>query len=243
MSSVNANPLESGTQQSGSGRTKRRANTRKRAKARASGGGSGGPSMAQIVRMAHEVKNADLQASSTFSSTAYTPFLLNNINQGTGGTNRTGREIQLESIRLSFFFTLPSTSSGDIIRVIVAQDRETRGVAFGTADVLQNNTYGYQQILSSHNFDNVPSRFKILLDEVVPLNPLTVTNAGVYQPVFTRKLYHIDLKGRAHYFNTTGNGVVDIDSGSIYMLLMNFNSTAGQQPNYNFDSRLVFRDV
>jgi hypothetical protein len=197
-----------------------------------------------IVRATHEKKNLDtVSYNNTLSGTAYTAFLLNSINQGTGANNRTGREVLLDSLRLSMLLYNASTQTGDLARVVVVQDKECRGSAAGTADVLQASTFGTAQLLSSHNFDNVPTRFKVLFDKtyrLVPTVSTSATNAAWNEP-FIHDVCHIPLRGKTHFYNTSGNGIGDIDSGSIYLFVFGYASAA--ESVFSLDSRLIYRDI
>jgi len=221
----------------GRGRTKRRGASRDRSQSRT-------PNVRKIIQASHERKNADLVVSgSTLSGTAYTPYLLNAINQGSAGNNRTGREVALESLRVSIELANAPANTGDLVRILIIEDHECRGVAAGTADVLTNNTFGVEQLLSSYNFDNVPTRFKILADRLYALTPTVSTSAtnAAWNAPLVHDVIHVPLKGRTHYYNTTGNGISDIDSNSIYLLVMG--QATANEADFSFDSRLVFRDL
>jgi hypothetical protein len=201
------------------------------------------PSVAQVIRMSHEPKNLDLSASSSTSTTAYSVTVLNNISQGVGGVNRTGRQVLLENLRIQLIFSAnAATETGDVVRIIIVKDKECRGVTPGLGDVLTNNTYGLSSIASSHNFDNVPSRFQIIYDEVVALHPTSYYGTvgylnNPYYPVLINK----KLGSKTHYYNTNAGNVTDIDSGGLFMFILNNSGSA--QTTYQLDQRLVFRDI
>jgi len=200
------------------------------------------PSVAQVIRMSHEPKNADYQAFPSTSATGYNVTLLNGIVQGTSGTTRTGRQVMLEQLRVQLIFFPSQTASGDVVRVILVRDRETRGATPGLGDVLNVNTYGLTSVASSYNFDNVPSRFTILSDTVVALHPtIYVTSAALPNAVYVPLLIEKKLGTKTHYYNTTVGNVTDVDSGGIFMFILNV--AAAFQTQYQVDSRVVFRDI
>jgi hypothetical protein len=200
-------------------------------------------SVSAIVRASHEPKNLDLTGNFSCSTTTGTLQCLNLIQQGSSGNNRTGRQVKLEHLRLNMFFQAANNEPNDLFRVIVFIDKESRGANPVVGDVLTNTTFGFGAILSSHNFDNVPTRFKILHDEVItPVATVSVsaTNALWNEPIYHR-LMHIPLSHLVHYYNTSAGTIADIDSGALFFLVYGAQSTnAGL---VEFDSRMVFRDL
>lgn len=199
--------------------------------------------MAQVVRLSHEPKNLDQQSSSTLTGTT-TPFslLLNPINQGTGGNNRTGRQIQLEKLEFRLELTTdPLSLVDDTVRILVVWDRECRGSQIVAANVLTYNSTTDYQLVSPYVFDDVPNRLVVLHDEAFSLptrmSPTTTTaNTGRF--TVSRAL---KLARRVHYYNTTGSGIVDIDSGSLTLFVFTQNST--HPSSLNLATRIVFRDL
>ncbi len=203
-------------------------------------------SVQRIIRASHEPKNYDVYVNgpALSSSTAPFTFLVNDVDQGTGGTNRTGRQYVVEKIDLRILFRTDGTGLvGDSVRIIVFVDKECRGAAAGSADLLVLNGSNLVQTISNFNFDNVPTRFKILHDETYALNvgasPTTTTTVPVNRPV------HIVLKPkqRVHCYNTTGGGIADIDSGSIIVFAYSATATVSHATDIDLHSRIVFRDL
>jgi hypothetical protein len=233
--------FESGVQQSGA---------KPRGRGRGRRGGPRGtsvpraPSAARVILEAHEPKNLDLTGSGGLSTTTGQLTLLNPIIQGTTGNNRSGREIKLDHLRLNMTFTIAGQNDIDIVRYIVFLDKESRGTAPAVGDVVQNATFGIGAILSSHNFDNVPSRFKILADEIVILKPTVSVNSTntVWQNDIKHRLLHIPLKSLTHYYNASNAGTIaDIDSNALY--LVTWGQDATNPVIFAYDSRVVFRDL
>jgi len=200
--------------------------------------------VARVVRASHEPKNKDQLNTGTISTSTYATVLLNSVDQGTSANNRTGRQIQRESLRLRFMFNGPNTQPTPVyVRVLVTLDRESRGTGPALSDVLANVANLNQQIISSYNFDNVPSRLTVLFDTVVVLQPQSVQNvaATTWIPQFKQVICDVPLKGATHFYNSTGSGIGDIDSGAIHFFLMQDNVSIGTQ--FFSDSRFIFRDV
>jgi len=202
-----------------------------------------GVSATAINRAVHEPKNVDITTSFNISGSTINVTLLNACNQGITGNTRTGRQIELNHLRLNLGYFRSTSSPVDTIRVLVIYDRECRGSSPGNTDLFANTTFGFGQLLSAYNFDNVPTRFKILMDELYDSNATVTTGLAGTAWVsnnFTVKR-EIKLKGKTHFYNTSGSGVVDIDSGSIY--LVHVGALTTNTSNVTVDSRIVFRDL
>jgi hypothetical protein len=196
----------------------------------------------RVMASVHEMKNLDSASiGGSISTTAYTQVLLNSVNQGTGGNNRTGRLIEAKQVLINLELQGPGGTTPDhTVRVLVWTDLECRGSAAGMSDVLQDNTFGWRQLLVPRNFDNT-SRFVIHHDELVNLSP-TINNSSSTSwntPHFTRKMV-LPLNRVVHYYNTTGGSIADIDSGSLYITLIQSDGTVSV--TYNIEARLLFRD-
>lgn len=237
-------------------RNQRQANTRNLAKAAASyAAGSlmrrvtrppAAPraSVQQIIRAAHELKNFDLFVTGSLSNTT-TPVqaLLNQVDQGTGGSNRTGRQYMIEKLSLRFDFASSGVLFGDVVRVVVVVDKESRGGTAVTADLLALNGALLTQSVSQFNFDNVPSRFKVLFDRRFPVNPCASPTTTTTVPWFVPVDIELAPKQRVHCYNTTGGAQADIDSGAVYVFVYSATSTVGNPSTYTLHSRCSFRDL
>jgi hypothetical protein len=192
------------------------------------------------IRAAHELKLLDNTFSHTLGLT-YTQDLLNGMVQGTGAYNRTGRIVVPDYLEVNLIVQLGTANvNGDLVRFTIYYDKECRGVAAGQADVLNSNGSQEIAILSSLSSDNVPTRFKILYDEVITLNPNTIAAGAVNAHLVCRR-FKIPLSTRTHYYNATTGTVADIDSGSIYLQACGF--TGANFSSYAAYTRYAFRDV
>jgi hypothetical protein len=192
---------------------------------------------AAIIRASHEPKNIDLlDQSFTNSGTTWTLVLLNGTHQGVTGNSRTGRQVLTERVELSFTEQCSANPNGTV-RLVVFLDKESRGAAPAWGDLLADATaLDIPTAMSPFNFDNVPSRFRILHDTVFSLN-----NRYTAQQDTQTLRVSIPVKSKTHFYNTSSGNITDIDSGAIYMAVIDSTST---NPNATFyNSRVVFRDV
>jgi hypothetical protein len=180
----------------------------------------------------------------SMSLASYTQYLLNNISQGTGATNRTGRRTLNERMRVSFTWNIcqnvTNSNPLDGYRVIIAYDKECRGSNFGLADLLTTSTFGEPAFNSSFLEDN-RDRFVVLLDKQhYGCNLFSLTNNTVFGGVH-HWVTEIQLPKNTHYYNTNVGTIADIDSGSIYAFV--FGVTGSNSATYSLDCQLWFRDV
>jgi hypothetical protein len=201
---------------------------------------SGPGAVTRAIRATHEPKNIDVDANAaiTLSATA-TPFtvLLNPTIQGTTGSTRTGRQFQMSHLRLSVSLVM-GADDFDQVRVLVVEDKESRGAAPAIADVLQFNAQGLDQINTAYDFDNVPTRFKVYVDRIVCLNALAAAN----NPATAHFVQEVPLKSMVHCYGTgTAGTIADIDKGAVYMFVIGVQTATPTFLQYN--SRITFRDI
>jgi hypothetical protein len=197
----------------------------------------------QIIRASHEPKNLDSGNTAGLSGTT-TPVLtlLNPITQGVTGNSRSGRQVLNQSLDIRFMFdTDPSSLQDDVVRIIVFRDKESRGAAPAVGDLLRLVGSLQYEIVSQYNFDNVPSRFQILADDVVSVpnrTSPTTTTSNLTRVCFNRRM---KLNFKTHFYNTSAGNITDIDDGAIYLMLIGSQSV--KVSSYYYDARLVFRDL
>jgi len=199
----------------------------------------------RIIRASHEPKNFDVFVGVSLSATT-TPveFLLNNVDQGTGGTQRTGRQYVVEKISLRFLFSTDGTGLvGDTVRLLVFVDKESRGTTPGISDVFTLNGSNAVQTISQFNFDNVPTRFKILVDRRVELNPAASPTTTTTVPLLRAVDIELKPRQRVHCFNTTGGAQGDVDAGTMWCWLVSSTATVSHATTASVHSRIIFRDL
>lgn len=169
-------------------------------------------------------------------STAGVFNLLNGVAQGDDYTNRTGRQIYMDS--LSFLFSAePNTAStspnGDILRIILFIDNQANGSTPATTDLLEAAGY-----LDQYN-ENNSERFSILLDHMIPLeaNSYAAGALTTGDPKFHIFSREVDLNTFT-IFNNTGATAAAITTGSLWFFCI----SAYGSWNASFNSRVVFFD-
>lgn len=116
------------------------------------------------------------------------------IVQGYDEDERIGRKVMLKSVTFRYQMTLPEVnqaatpSSGDHLRVILYQDKQTNGAA-ATASLILESTTNFQ---SFYNLTD-RARFNILYDKTHTLNYMTLTSDAVTK---------FDQAGRTAAFGT-----------------------------------------
>jgi len=193
------------------------------------------------VRAAHELLAVDNDEPSNTLSTSATPtfFLLNGVQQGTAGNQRSGREVKPEGLRLALSSALNSLVSSSLQRFLVVRDNECRGAQFAIADLLQYNTQGIDQLNSPVNFDN-RKRFTILLDKVYTMNSCSALGTSWGVP-FVHSEFDLRLGGITHYYNTSSGTITDIDSGAIFLVCIG--TSAANADSFGFSSRVTYRNI
>lgn len=120
--------------------------------------------------------------------------------QGTTKNQRIGNKSFIRHIRGKLIFTVPSGSTdGDVLRVIIYQDRQCNGTAATVADILE-----YASCSSFQQMDFV-DQIKILHDEHITINPQTSTAANSTAiAMLTRCIFSLKINQEVHFNNTTG---------------------------------------
>lgn len=102
---------------------------------------------------------------------------INGVGQGTGPSDRVGRNILLTSIQWRYALKLPSVSSaavqtGDSVRLIIFLDKQCNGEDAGVTDIFD--------ITNIHSFLKLTNtdRFEILFDKLHDINYGGLTGGG-----------------------------------------------------------------
>lgn len=102
-------------------------------------------------------------------------FNLSSIAEGNDYNQRDGNSILLQSMLFRGTISGPTTSpAGDIVRVVIFQDNDQRGVDPVTADLFEDTTNGLR-LSNSPLLHTVNKRFNILLDKRIPVGGYQVT--------------------------------------------------------------------
>ncbi len=143
---------------------------------------------------------------------------MNHVAQGTGESQRVGRQIRIHhvDIRGNFNFAEHATESNDICRFIVFLDKQANGAAATTTDILESaNVHAFRNLANS-------KRFTILDDQHFTINSMNAdaaSNYGGFEKIY--KLFKPFPKGIPVEFNNTAGAISEIRSNNIGTLFVN----------------------
>lgn len=145
--------------------------------------------------------------------------LINGIATGTDYTDRTGRKVMLKSMlgRIFIYPTLSTSNSyGTVTRCLVVYDCQANGANPSVTDILNVATYDSPMNLNNRD------RFKVLYDKFVTTGAfVNVTNA-LTQGSPVPRMFNIYKKlNHEEIFGGTGSTIGSIQTGSIFVLLIN----------------------
>jgi len=158
--------------------------------------------------------------------------LINGVAQGTDYNARVGRKLVMKSLFIRFqkeFSTTAPTKPVNI-RVIVVLDKQTNGVLFSNANLLQFVASAGQSLTSPINLDN-RDRFVIIKDKTLSLNG--TAQATCFFKAFKRLDHEVIYGG-------TGATVGNITSGSLNIVTITDYSPIDMIVNFN--TRVRFSD-
>ncbi len=171
--------------------------------------------------------------------------ILNSVNlipQGVTEVQRIGRKCTLKSFWWRYELSLPeqdaqtTPESGDSVRMIVYQDKQTNGATAVLADILEATV----SIQSFRNLAN-QGRFIILCDKIHSINyaGLASDGAGVVSQAAVSREYTLYKKLNVPIeFDSTTGAITEIRSNNIGILLISTNGVVG----FNSKIRLRFSD-
>ncbi len=157
------------------------------------------------------------------------------ITQGVTESTRVGRKCTLKSIGCRYDFTLPqivdnSPGFGDVMRLIVYQDKQTNKAIAVNTDILE--TADYQ---SFNNLSN-KGRFVILCDRTVNLNytaggadATANSYAGGAESGTFFKDVNIPLE-----FNASAGAVADLNTNNVNVMICSKNGVGGFASKWRF---------
>ncbi len=143
---------------------------------------------------------------------------INHVAQGTGESQRVGRQIKIHNVSLRGAFNYPehATQSYDMCRFIVYLDTQCNGAAAAVTDILET--------ADEHAFRNLANskRFRILQDMHFAMNSLTADAASQYGGVFKQhEFFWESKKGVDIEYNSTAGAIGEIRSNNIGILWVN----------------------
>ncbi len=159
------------------------------------------------------------------------------IPQGVTEIQRLGRKCVVKSINWRFAMVLPTstdvTDSGDFVRVIMYQDKQTNGAAAVALDILETNDFQ-----SFRNLANV-GRFTILMDREYELSSRSGAGNGTANDYGEDRIIDSFFKKcniPIEYDSTTG-AITEMRTNNIGVLLLSAGGLV------NFDSKMRVRFV
>lgn len=173
-----------------------------------------------------EFKTKDVTATSTAVPNAGVRILLNGLTKGDGYNNRDGRQVRFKSLQMKYSVEHSGAGAQNRVRVMVVVDKQPNQAAFTVADLLQDTAI---PTLSPRNL-NARKRFAWLYDKSFTLN-------DDYPEKIFKFYKKIDCK--TIYDDSDGGAVADIQTNSIYMVMVSDHVTGPLMTYYN---RLRFVD-
>lgn len=190
-----------------------------------------------------ELKYIDRTATGGVAGTG-TLSLLNGLTQGTGNTNRIGRQVMMKSIHIKFEvagspFSATPVSPMSTVRAMIVYDCQPNGATPAVSDILETATIGFQTV--SGTALRYSQRFKVLYDKRWKLNnQLTATSTTTYSEIYDEKYIKINLG--TTYADTSTGTITDIDTGALFLLLTSDAGVAADNPVLLFYSRVRYTD-
>jgi len=168
--------------------------------------------------------NTAVTALNSATGTMFSSWFLG-LAAGTGENQRIGSRITLASIHAQIKLAMytqavPAVLAGTC-RVLVWMDKQANGAAPTSSDLLQELTGGGTDpdIFSFRNLDNA-SRFRILADKWVTLNPAT-QNASSGSNLNSRFVkFHFKVPKTTINFSSTAGAITEIKSTNFGMLFI-----------------------
>ncbi len=165
---------------------------------------------------------------------------LNIIPEGNGQSARVGRKVNLTSIGIRGSVKIASTSTlantGDVVRIMVVQDKQTNGASPAVATVLQSADYNAFGNLANRN------RFVILRDKFIAIQSQSGsfdgTNDGFAEAfVFFKDYFKVNIPIEYDASATDGS-LATQRSNNIFVLVISAEGIA----NVDYRTRLRYTD-
>lgn len=201
-----------------------------------------------------ELKYVDTLSMSTTISTTLSAFPLNIVQTGDTNKDRDGKAIMVKSIYLRgrlFLNGDVDASAADHLRMVIVYDRQTNGAAPTWASVFQSVNSANSVTNTSFSFTNVDNndRYQILMDkhfgtDVLVANSATAASAFARQgiaPTPQDITFYKRVNLPTRYGSSDGT-VADIQSGSIYLLLLGTVAAAAAGWSWQGEARIRFSD-
>lgn len=164
---------------------------------------------------------------------------LNSIGEGTGATQRVGRQVTLRSLELRLeYFATPSTGMDQRYKIFIVLDKQANGVIPDFTDIY--DTWSYTSVgdpLSSRKLEN-RSRFKIVKEIFGRVNAPGHSPDGVARKIFIRFKRPVVTT-----YNAPDATTAAIQVNSLWLGVINNQSSTSAGGTLSFNSRLRYTDV
>ncbi len=177
----------------------------------------------------HDITIDDAVIAATGASALDSAF---KITQGTGQSERIGRQLQAKSVNWRFQISLPAINAtgaapvGDTVRVLLYQDKQANGAVAGANEVVVD-------VGDWQTFNNLAntSRFRTLMDRTYNINYQAAAGSGGatdndYAAISIDDTCFKKINFTVEYDGATNN-ITEIQSNNIGVILMSQNGTAG----------------
>lgn len=189
-----------------------------------------------------EEKQFAVDGTGSTTTITSTPSVINlsNVAQGSNYPDRTGDSIKPLWLDFRFYATGNSAVSGNMLRLLVVQDRENQGVDPALGDVLA----GLSDPMLAPPHPLYKQRFKYLVDRNLSFNnPVGLAASGTSTTFLAEKkdpeIYRIRLSGHIFYDATAGADASNLE-GAIFLMAVSQDATNG--PGIRYSSQLTFTD-
>lgn len=169
--------------------------------------------------------------------------------QGDDITNRSGRRVQILSIKIRGTLIAPAqidqtaADAGTKVRVVLVQDRQTNAAQLNAEDVMQGISSGVVDTFQNPNFFG---RFQVWKDKTFLMQNPTITYDGTnleQSGLIKQWKWNITFKKPivVHFNATNGGTVADITDNSFHVIALTSNANLAVTGGYV--ARTVFADV
>lgn len=188
-----------------------------------------GYKLAKYVKSLVNVEKKFIDTTSTVA-TSTTPTIapLTLVAEGDDYNQRNGRSIKLKSLQCRYYLNAnASATQSYMVRVLIFIDKDSRGSAPTSSELLQDNT----NFNSPINLNN-GKRFVVLYDKISDISPTNTDDSLKWKSYFKQLAMHTSFMG-------TGATQGDADTNHIYLCYF---STGGAYPpgfSYYFRTRFI----
>lgn len=166
------------------------------------------------------------------TNTGNAVLLLNAVAEGTGPSDRVGRQYRTVSIQCKLRnYVTAGTGTDQVHRIVIVYDRQPNGAA-----IIADTVYGAAPTPQSMKDMNQRQRFLILLDKVIQLNATGEPGSDTTWEFYRR----VSLGTTC---NAAAAPIANISTGSIYMIFMGSNVAGATAGTTYGNVRIRFVDV